>query len=351
MRLESITPQTPPFSIFLELDRIPVPGEKWPEGFAGWPNVQAAHMHGMRNAAANAQPSPVSKSGRGFVMCGGGIYLPTAYVSCQILRKTGSKLPGQLFYLGDNEMDDFHRRLFAAMNVECVDATQYAEWGTLRNTDAKERGWLLKPFALRHTKYKSVAAFDADCYPVVKPEDLFNVTEYFKTGALFFADTPHHDLTEEKWRALGFPPQNCSSFESGQMWIDTKMHWRAIALTLWLNSHADFYYQWFWGDKETFCVAWRQCKELYAMPDVRGCIYEGQIIIHYGFGPNAAPVTVHRCRSKFSPIEGEVYHRLFWNTDQTARTPRPYFPNLPYEREAHTAFANYLRMSKEESCR
>lgn len=352
MRLESLTPQTPPLTVYNTINRIPELDEKCPDDWAGWPNVQAAHMQGLRYAAQKATPSPVAKTGRGFVMYGGGIYLPMAYVSCSIIRKTNrSVLPGQLFYLGADEMDDFHRRLFAGLGVECVDATQIPEWKNIRNNHTKERGWLLKPFALRHTKYKHAAAFDADCYPVQKPENLFAAKEYIKTGALFFADNATHDLTDDKWRALGFTPQNCSSFESGQMWVDTKQHWRSIATTIWLNEHADFYYKWFWGDKETYCLAWRHCREPYAMPPVRGCIYEGQVIVHYDFDDKCpAPLTVHRCRCKFSPIVGEVYHRLFWNTNQTARVPRPYFPHLPFEYDAHRAFKDYCMSQESVGC-
>ena len=58
-------------------------------------------------------------------------------------------------------------------------------------------------------------------------------------------------------------------FESGQMVIDKRRCWRALQLTMFFNTHSDFFYHWLLGDKDTFHMAWRRIGQPYGMPMFR----------------------------------------------------------------------------------
>jgi hypothetical protein len=54
-------------------------------------------------------------------------------------------------------------------------------------------------------------------------------------------------------------------FETGQVLIDKARCWEPLSLTLWFNEHANFYYHYIYGDKETFHLAFRKVRKHYAM--------------------------------------------------------------------------------------
>jgi hypothetical protein len=61
-------------------------------------------------------------------------------------------------------------------------------------------------------------------------------------------------------------PNDEPELESGQLVVDKARCWAAMQLTLHLNAWSDFYYQYVYGDKETFHLAWRMLDRPYAMP-------------------------------------------------------------------------------------
>jgi hypothetical protein len=54
-------------------------------------------------------------------------------------------------------------------------------------------------------------------------------------------------------------------FETGQILVNKRRCWRALRLALWFNEHADFYYRYLHGDKETFHLAFRKLGTSYAL--------------------------------------------------------------------------------------
>jgi Mannosyltransferase putative len=91
-----------------------------------WPNVQEAHRLLAKRWMTEESPFyPGHYSGRGIVIAGGGPkYTPSAWVNVCKLRHLGCKLPIELWYLGDAEMDPYTERLFGDLGVKCINARE-----------------------------------------------------------------------------------------------------------------------------------------------------------------------------------------------------------------------------------
>jgi hypothetical protein len=61
------------------------------------------------------------------------------------------------------------------------------------------------------------------------------------------------------------PYRDEPEFESGQILVNKQRCWRALQLTMHMNEHSDFYYNYVYGDKETFHMAWSMLGQKYAM--------------------------------------------------------------------------------------
>ena len=201
--------------------------------------------------------------GRGIVICGGGLkYLPCVWVCVNMLRRMGCTLPIQNWHLGPNEMTSLMADRLAPLGVQCVDAYKVRKRHAVRRLN----GWELKPYAMLHCPYQEVLLLDADNVAVVNPEFLFETAPYREHGAVFWPDYGRLAADRAIWELCGVPYRDEPEFESGQILVNKRKCWQALKLTMWMNEHADFFYQHIHGDKETFHLAWRKLDQPYAMP-------------------------------------------------------------------------------------
>src|SRR3954469_21272304 len=114
-------------------------------------NVATARA-AFENAAALELPEP-SGTGRGIVICGGGLkYFTCAWVCINRLRALGCQLPIEFWHLGDAEMDRKMRSLLSPLNVHFVDALRVREKHPARILN----GWELKPYSMIHCGFEEV---------------------------------------------------------------------------------------------------------------------------------------------------------------------------------------------------
>jgi hypothetical protein len=204
-----------------------------------------------------------SFSGRGIVICGGGLtYFTNAWVNISMLRKLGCSLPVQVWHLGEEELDTEMATLLKTLGAEAVDAFEVRKKHPIRQL----KGWELKPYAILHSPFREVLFLDADNVAVVNPEFLFEREPYRQTGAIFWPDYGQFKKTQVIWESCGIPRPDGPEFESGQIVIDKARCWQALRLTLWFNEHSDFYYQHLHGDKETFHLGFKRLGKSFAMP-------------------------------------------------------------------------------------
>jgi hypothetical protein len=201
-------------------------------------------------------------AGRGVVTCAGGArFLPGAWVLIHMLRRTGCTLPVELWHFGAEEVDAPARELFRPLGVECVDALEVRRRYPARILN----GWELKPYAIIHSAFEEVLFLDADNVPLLDPGSLFDSAEYRSTGALFWPDVDHLGSSHPIFHILDIPFRDEPAFESGQLAISKRRHWRPLALAMHMNEHSDFYYRHVHGDKETFHLAFRLLDAAYTM--------------------------------------------------------------------------------------
>ncbi len=219
--------------------------------------------HALESAAAAPPPCPRGFKGRGIVIPGGGRrYFSSAWVCINILRDLGCTLPIELWHLGDAEMDEEMRTLIEPLGVRCVNAHEQQ----LRCPMHKLGGWELKAYAMVHSQFQELIFLDADNVPVIDPTFLFESAEYRQRGAIFWPDGGRFAADDPIWKLTGIPFRDEPEVESGQAVIDKARCWKPLLLALWMNNHSDFWYQYIYGDKDTFHLAWRKLGIEYAMP-------------------------------------------------------------------------------------
>lgn len=192
--------------------------------------------------------------GRGVVTIGGGLkYLVPAWVMINMLRRSGSTLPVEMWF-PVNELPP--------LDVESA-LTQLGV--TCRRLDQRslgQSGYSIKAAVLLLTRFREVLFLDADNVPLRDPTPLFTAPQYLSSGALLWKDFWDNYAAPQvsevlELRPPGLPPD---SFESGQMLIDKKTHWRGLQMAVFFNLWGRVWWSLLtsvlgYGDKDTFAAA------------------------------------------------------------------------------------------------
>lgn len=255
--------------------------------------VDMVRSRGMLNS------EPPAFEGRGIVIAGGGKYLDWSWALCMRLRAMGTQLPVQVWHLGPREMPEWANPMFQKLNVETVDAHQVM----MKHPVREMGGWHLKTYAVRHCPWERVLFIDADCFPALLPEELFNDVDVVRHGSLFFHDVGKHNRS---WGYVDFgllPPEK--EWETGQFLWNKTSGWLALRWAMWCHEHTDAFWAHLYGDKGTIecCFRSTQCPHMMGERSE----WEGYGIGHYFKGRLAF---THRMADK----RGE-FPRPDWLTD------------------------------------
>lgn len=258
----------------------------------------------LDRAAAETHVYPEGRfKGRGVVVCGGGdTYFACAWVCIGMLRRLGCALPVELWYRGRAEMSAGMLDLMGSAGVVCVDAYEVARRHPVRRLDS----WELKPFAIVNSGFEEVLYLDADNVPVRDPAPLFDSPEYAETGAVFWPDrytgvpgSGGEWLKRSAWEVCRVPYRPEPEIEAGQLLIDKRRCWHPLALALHMNEHSDFYYAHFYGDKDTFRLAWHRAGRAFArVPHAVRNLGSSDVIVQHDFEGRA--LFQHRNGDKWS---------------------------------------------------
>ena len=191
--------------------------------------------------------------------------------------------------------------LLESLGTKCIDAYQIARTHPVRRLDS----WELKPYAILNSSFAEVLYLDADNLPVQNPEFLFDLWDYKTAGALFWPDryqgpgTGHEWMKREAWNICEVPYRVEPEIEAGQLLIDKQRCWKALLLTMHWNEHSDYYYAWFYGDKDTFRMAWHRTQTRFALvpfpPDTLG---DSEAMVQFDL--SRQPLFQHRNGQKWS---------------------------------------------------
>lgn len=132
-------------------------------------------------------------------------------------------------------------------------------------------GW--KAVSIMQSSFKNILWLDADCFPLVDPKELFQDSNFRKVGAIFWPDLTGNQCDPHEvsmwpsgssegalWNVFnlrfnGTKWKHLQEFESGQMIINSVLHFRALTLAYFLTENGIFQ-QFAYGDKEAFRWSW-----------------------------------------------------------------------------------------------
>ncbi len=233
------------------------------ESVAGEIKVTRATARSVADQFMRSIPprAPGRHRGRGIVMCSGQRHFPSAWVCIRMLRHLGCELPIELWQLSASELAMPMRKALERYSVRCVDASEVRQQHPVRLL----HGWELKPYAILHSGFDEVLFLDADNVPVRDPGFLFEAEPYRRHGAVFWPDYGRLAADRPIWKICRVRYRDEPEFESGQILLDKRRCWNALQLTMHLNEHSDFYYDYIHGDKETFHMSWRMLGQEYYM--------------------------------------------------------------------------------------
>lgn len=207
------------------------------------------------------------------IAAGGDLYGRLAWHLVTVLRGLGCRLPIEVWHL-PQEMPPELRAAFETVDrVRCVSSDSVGIQPRQRPLGARDAGWWLKAFAVRHCGFTEALFLDADNVPARDPSYLFHDSGYGKTGAMFWPDLPPSRqrgqwVPDAAWRMVGLEPvPTARPFESGQLLINRRRHLAACELAVFLNEWSDRTYQAVYGDKDCWLLAWHLIGARYHMPD------------------------------------------------------------------------------------
>ncbi|PWY82985.1 nucleotide-diphospho-sugar transferase [Aspergillus heteromorphus CBS 117.55] len=233
----------------------------------------------MRNAhsgfvdAINAHPPQLNytPNTRGLVSTAGGSYLPVLVISLRMLRRTGSKLPVEVFLANDDEYEDhICDVVLPSLNARCVVMSEIldAVSGTM-----EIQKYQFKLFAMLFSSFEEILFLDADAFPLQQPELLFTSEPFASTHMVTWPDFWASTISSYYYEISSQPyPETAvrQSSESGEVLISKKTHLKTLLLSTYYNVWGpDFYYPLLSqgaageGDKETFIAAASRLQESY----------------------------------------------------------------------------------------
>jgi ADP-heptose:LPS heptosyltransferase len=202
--------------------------------------------------------------GRGIIICAAsGSQIVSAWVSVNLLRRSGCKLPVQLWHRSTAGIDHQLLGLLRAQGVECINIRKASDYPADRPACQQH----LAPYAILHSCFREIMLLDPGTFCLEDPCRLFDAIQFREKGAVFWPDASRQTTRRARavWRSCGLSLPQEPEFDGGQMLIDKERCWPALALGLWMNQNADFYGRFFSGCKEMFHVAFRKLKIKYLL--------------------------------------------------------------------------------------
>jgi hypothetical protein len=244
--------------------------------------------------------APPVKAGRGIVTTASFQYLPYLWFLIRSLRHHGCTLPVELWHR-PGELSEALAGWLAPHGVRMRN-TGPLPWIEASSHPRAVHG--VKPYVVMHSAFREVLFLDADNSVFRDPTRLLDSDGFRCSGALFWPDMNRVANSAVLRSELGLSC-GAAEFESGQMAIDTIRHWKALELTLHLNERCDFYYEYLYGDKETWRLAFDMAQASYAvLPGPQRAIdaESGDAFVHHDF--EQRPLFYHRCEAKW--VLGDV---------------------------------------------
>ncbi|KAJ5886531.1 uncharacterized protein N7473_009205 [Penicillium subrubescens] len=262
---------------------------------------------------------------KGLVTTAGGSYLPVLVVSLRMLRRTGSKLPVEVFLATHDEYEEnICDKVLPSLNAKCIIMTDIinAVPGA-----AKIEKYQLKPFAMLFSSFEEILFLDADAFPITKPESLFENEPFQSTKMVTWPDfwassaSPfYYEISSQEVVSMN----SRQSTESGELLISKKTHLKTLLLCTYYNFWGPTHYYRLLsqgaageGDKETFITAAAALGEPFYQVSEPIC----------AMGHRTAGGLAGSAMVQFNPIEDyKLVQKGEWRVNGSkASAPHPFF--------------------------
>lgn len=222
-----------------------------------------AHYMMRRSAQRLAPKLPFVKATTGIVTTANADYMPIFLVSLRLLRRTGCKLPVEVF------IDDWSKyepllcdTVLPSLNAHCVVLSNIYD---VADDVAKPDHYQYKILSILFSTFQHVLFLDSDNFPAYDPTVLFSDAPYTTHGLVTWPDFWALTVSQHFYHIAGIPEmpsQTRLSTESGQVLLNKDIHRESLLMMLYYNYYGpDYYYILLSqgapgaGDKETFVQA------------------------------------------------------------------------------------------------
>lgn len=220
--------------------------------------AHAGFLNALKSSFLHPQYIPGT---RGVVSTAGGPYLPVLVISLRMLRRTGSRLPVEVFLADDNEYEEYICDVvLPSLDARCIILSRILE-----AAPAQIEKYQFKPFAMLFSSFEEILFLDADAFPLEKPEHIFKSDVFRSMNMISWPDFWASSVSPTFYEIAGIPapPMDLrQSTESGEFFISKKTHSNTLLLATYYNYWGPSHY---WpllsqgaageGDKETFLAA------------------------------------------------------------------------------------------------
>lgn len=226
--------------------------------------MREAHRLFVKAIKRDIPTLPYQPGTRGLVSTAGGEYLPVLVASLRMLRRTGTKLPMEVFLAHWNEYEGYICDVvLPSLNARCVVLSEILD--VMPGSHGMIQKFQYKPLAMLFSSFEDILFLDADAFPIHNPEVIFNNNPFTSKGLVtwpdFWAPTIAHQFYEIISQDRPAPNLRQST-ESGAVLISRKTHLHTILLATYYNFWGPSYYYPILsqgasgeGDKETFLAA------------------------------------------------------------------------------------------------
>ncbi|KAK8846871.1 hypothetical protein IAR55_005961 [Kwoniella newhampshirensis] len=206
-----------------------------------WASMNRTLLHQYRSELIDHMESVLERGltdhygeGRGIVMVAGNAdTLTRVKWSLQMLRSYDSTLSVQIYHFPDK---------------------------------GKNKSYHLKALAVVQCPWREVLYLDSDSIPTRDPEYMFDSPNYLRLGIFATPDYWKTSANNPIWSIMGVKCRNEWEMETGQMFINKRLHLDVFLLIQYMLENHDF---WFWfsdGDKDIFRWALLALRKRWAVP-------------------------------------------------------------------------------------
>jgi len=207
----------------------------------------------VKQSEVNDFPHYGSGSGDGIVYVGGGKYWPMIVAGIRVMRDTGCKLPVEIWYRGECESVELSD--VEELNVRLCDVDALSDIlkdSRISKGNPDSGGWEAKLYAIYHTNFDRILFLDADAYCINNPEPLFDLLNH--AGFAFWKDFEQQRNSINWTHVTGVDGRDLPLVQGGQLLLDRIKSRKLIHVCNWLCQHSDYYFNFMYGDQDTWRV-------------------------------------------------------------------------------------------------